>query len=262
MRTIRALAAAAALAGLLAASGPAAAKIMQLTLGGKTIAGFHDVTGIMGVGGGIINSGYNIDFVFTYDTALPVAVGFNGSAPTLLSARNEIHLPPPEDPFGETFTPGGELAGFFNIPVGQNDPTHGNQNYIRADGGYYTVNSSFGSPTEVGGLFIYFPGSGAGLLDQDMTYYPDPSSSVYGFNRFYGNSIYDLQFLKHDANGVLLHDIHTETLDTGAINTFYVNFKDITPQGVPEPAAWALMLLGFGGVGAALRRRRAVGLAL
>lgn len=27
--------------------------------------------------------------------------------------------------------------------------------------------------------------------------------------------------------------------------------------GVPEPAAWTLMILGFGGVGAALRRRRA-----
>jgi hypothetical protein len=27
-------------------------------------------------------------------------------------------------------------------------------------------------------------------------------------------------------------------------------------QGVPEPAAWALMLLGFGGIGAALRNRR------
>jgi hypothetical protein len=26
--------------------------------------------------------------------------------------------------------------------------------------------------------------------------------------------------------------------------------------GVPEPAAWALMLLGFGGIGAALRRRQ------
>ena len=25
---------------------------------------------------------------------------------------------------------------------------------------------------------------------------------------------------------------------------------------VPEPAAWALMMLGFGGMGAALRRRR------
>jgi hypothetical protein len=31
---------------------------------------------------------------------------------------------------------------------------------------------------------------------------------------------------------------------------------DVTP-GVPEPAAWALMLVGFGGMGAVLRRRRA-----
>ncbi|HET6971712.1 MAG TPA: PEPxxWA-CTERM sorting domain-containing protein [Phenylobacterium sp.] len=30
------------------------------------------------------------------------------------------------------------------------------------------------------------------------------------------------------------------------------------PGGVPEPASWALMILGFGGVGATLRRRRAV----
>ena len=28
--------------------------------------------------------------------------------------------------------------------------------------------------------------------------------------------------------------------------------------GVPEPAAWALMLMGFGGIGAALRRRRRI----
>ena len=27
---------------------------------------------------------------------------------------------------------------------------------------------------------------------------------------------------------------------------------------VPEPATWAMMLLGFGGMGATLRRRRAV----
>jgi hypothetical protein len=26
--------------------------------------------------------------------------------------------------------------------------------------------------------------------------------------------------------------------------------------GVPEPASWALMLVGFGGMGALLRRRR------
>jgi len=36
-------------------------------------------------------------------------------------------------------------------------------------------------------------------------------------------------------------------------------FQDFTTTtgGVPEPAAWALMILGFGGAGATLRRRRA-----
>ena len=31
---------------------------------------------------------------------------------------------------------------------------------------------------------------------------------------------------------------------------------DVTGGGVPEPASWALMILGFGGAGAVLRRRR------
>jgi hypothetical protein len=30
----------------------------------------------------------------------------------------------------------------------------------------------------------------------------------------------------------------------------------VTSGGVPEPAAWSLMLAGFGGLGAMLRRRR------
>jgi len=35
-----------------------------------------------------------------------------------------------------------------------------------------------------------------------------------------------------------------------------VSLTDVTGGGVPEPAAWALMILGFGASGAALRRRR------
>lgn len=36
----------------------------------------------------------------------------------------------------------------------------------------------------------------------------------------------------------------------------FVDYVTITTPGVPEPAAWALMLVGFGTMGAMLRRRR------
>jgi hypothetical protein len=35
-----------------------------------------------------------------------------------------------------------------------------------------------------------------------------------------------------------------------------ISLSTISPQAVPEPAAWALMILGFGATGAMLRRRR------
>lgn len=37
----------------------------------------------------------------------------------------------------------------------------------------------------------------------------------------------------------------------------YVAVDVTSPAAVPEPASWAMMLMGFGGLGAALRRRRA-----
>jgi hypothetical protein len=39
--------------------------------------------------------------------------------------------------------------------------------------------------------------------------------------------------------------------------SFSDGIGNASPAGVPEPASWALMLLGFGGLGRALRRRRA-----
>lgn len=43
-------------------------------------------------------------------------------------------------------------------------------------------------------------------------------------------------------------------------NVTYAGIQDDIlppPPGVPEPAAWAMMLIGFGGLGTVLRRRRA-----
>ena len=45
---------------------------------------------------------------------------------------------------------------------------------------------------------------------------------------------------------------------TANAGTWLVDNRRVGPvAGVPEPATWAMMLLGFGGLGAALRRRRA-----
>lgn len=42
----------------------------------------------------------------------------------------------------------------------------------------------------------------------------------------------------------------------GMVQTFSQNNIDRDSLGVPEPASWALMIFGFGAVGAVLRRRR------
>ena len=45
-------------------------------------------------------------------------------------------------------------------------------------------------------------------------------------------------------------NIHTNAFPSGEIRSFLV--------AVPEPATWAMMLLGFGAIGATMRRRRAL----
>jgi hypothetical protein len=49
--------------------------------------------------------------------------------------------------------------------------------------------------------------------------------------------------------------------DTGNIGAKAVSItRTSTPGAVPEPATWAIMLMGFGGLGAMLRQRRAMAL--
>ncbi len=67
------------------------------------------------------------------------------------------------------------------------------------------------------------------------------------------------------ANGfVLFYDPNPITSGTINLSTYFPNnpgyshitFIDTGAPAVPEPATWAMMLLGFGGIGMAMRRRR------
>jgi hypothetical protein len=76
---------------------------------------------------------------------------------------------------------------------------------------------------------------------------------------------YDLSFwLSDNSSSDIYRRISTNgnVTDTGGNGINLVVFAGGVPvRGVPEPASWALMLVGFGGLGAVLRRRREAALA-
>ncbi len=136
--------------------------------------------------------------------------------------------------------------------------------------------------------------SGASLIDTGTASY-DLSGYLGGFATQDDNATLTISFLgaldavlgtavigpvlaadRDDATGLLLRTasgfvpVGTRSVGVELLMTKSVGFDNdgyadnlslilqpgAAPGGVPEPAAWALMLMGFGGLGAVLRRRR------
>lgn len=82
---------------------------------------------------------------------------------------------------------------------------------------------------------------------------PIPSGTYHGglLSAFHGMAA---------AGDWTLHLTDAVNIDTGRFNAWTLDVNTIPSDpggGVPEPASWALMIAGFGLVGAAMRRRRA-----
>ena len=100
-----------------------------------------------------------------------------------------------------------------------------------------------------------------GLGDGTLTVF-GPASAVIGTFLFSGGfnpatGLADRGYLGFTSSAPIT-GFQWDTTAGGQLNTGFTNISVGTAGvGVPEPATWTLMLAGFGGLGAMLRRRRA-----
>ena len=88
-----------------------------------------------------------------------------------------------------------------------------------------------------------------------FTYTPGPGDpAIHYFGLFQANS-YDLFY---DANAITSLSINLSTYFANNPGLSHIDVYDTTVRGVPEPATWAMMIMGFGAIGFSMRRRSKV----
>jgi hypothetical protein len=168
-------------------------------------------------------------------------------------------------------------ADFATSLVSQTNTTaFGSGNVTGApDGGGRWLGNTSDPPQFPGNLTVFFAnplGNGAGA---DLRIYDVASSSNETFNVFVSTDNFLLTFLGEysatnnlvDWDGLFSGPVHYVRLvntsqvasaDIDAVEGFY---RFVNPA-IPEPSTWAMLILGFGAVGAAMRSRRSQGLSL
>jgi hypothetical protein len=227
--------AAAAAAGLLATAGPASAVVMIATFTGQVSDG-ADATNFFGLGATLDNASFTA--TFRYDTALGLAETIPGvrdarsggpdlGAPSpILSATLRIN--------GVTDVLPTSLNGRANVFIG---PDTWEQTFLYTDAFYMN-----GALQAYGAMRLFVLSAPTPTLlttpyvGGNMTFNSGPDT-INEVTRFQYDGASDLYSLNYSA--LLAPDLVT-----------------LAPAPVPEPGVWALLIGGFGGMGAALRRRR------
>jgi len=201
------------------------------------------------------------------ETLLTTNVGYTGPGLNLSSKANGNYNftfgPITVDGYTFTGAPGGggnsgqgSVVGQGSYGLGANGSFGGSAVYIGVDSGtgYAQLMLNSGPVSQLGFFMNYAPGIGndATIWALDAAGNPfamfdlvtlAPISTPGGFNQFQFRGIAsttaNIYGLRFGGNYLLV---------TGTANG--------VPNAVPEPATWALMLLGFGGIGMAMRRGR------
>lgn len=206
--------------GLAGASALAMGSAANATLVVSTTDQVSAVTGPESSNGGMI-------FTFGYTSTC----GSSGAAPA-----GAVTCGPTYSPFEATVQFMNDVAGFYGLGLQTTATTNQSGIIASTDVDFFNSNPLYSSGaylTTTGGDFIAALGATAGSDDI-----------------FEGRALSGL-FL--DAGTYVIHV--TGERGNGSSFTGTLNFAESNAP-VPEPATWAMMLLGFGAVGFQLRRRR------
>jgi hypothetical protein len=218
-----------------------------LALGAASIAGSASATITMSsaVANQLydLNSGVMLENFDDVDSPLTTFSG-NLRGPYVSVYNVSDSAPPPYD------GPGAITACCQNSANYSADPTRyasvqaGQTSTFSTVGDYYLTSFSFymGSPDEYNHVTFNLVGGGSQTFDGNAIW----GGPVFGGDRTKGFRVY------YDFGGAKVKSV---TFSTESSNAF--EFDGLAGSvGIPEPGTWALMILGFGGAGAALRTQR------
>ena len=159
------------------------------------------------------------------------------------------------------------VSGSIVIDTGLANPNTGTGSNVYYDGkGFVTLTfaSSGVTPTKLTGVLSEESISSAAGEGLSFQLFGEDDSYAYNFKLFSSTdiptSIYDGVVLPDFTKADQLFFLAVSLEDVDATPTLSVSngFVTSVTQAVPEPATWAMMLVGFGLVGTALRRRERV----
>jgi hypothetical protein len=124
-------------------------------------------------------------------------------------------------------------------------------------------NAFNGTPSFIygfGGLTLTQTGGGGfflAALDLGTSFYTQPTGTINYVLNFTGGGTESGTLDLTDTFQTFVFNASVDSVVLGGVNDGYIAVDNINfTGGVPEPTSWALMVLGFGGLGAALRVRR------
>ena len=156
----------------------------------------------------------------------------------------------------------GGQGGFPNCWAGQDGVVQGQPDDDTASPAVYKINNGeggdFGETEANNALFPSIDGSEFTLtLDGDILSFTYDQGEGDPFLHYFTVKQADDYYLFYDEIGITSGSVDLSELFPNNVGFSHITWFDTgDPGSVPEPGTWAMMLMGFGAAGYAMRRRR------